>query len=185
MDYNNVYCIKDVIDGNPCRLVLGKNGQNPLIVIGLNPSIADNNKSDATMRKILGFMTKWNEDGSFYHDSFIMLNLYPLIETYSGKLKGHDFNEIIHSRNLEAISSILNKHPSADVLLCYGDAIEDVPKLKECRNSILSKLGEYPNLNLYKLGELTIKRNPRHPSRLAYKTEVGTFVNLHSKDLKK
>lgn len=182
MDYTNIYCTKDNIDGFPCRFLLGKLGKKPLIVIGLNPSIADETNPDATMRKILGFLTRWNEEGTFTHDCFIMLNLYPLIETYSGELKDHNFNNSLYTRNIETISSIMMKNPTADVLLCYGDTIEDVPKLKDYRDSILKMLTEYTHLALYRLGNLTDRQNPRHPSRLAYSTSVERFVNPFLKE---
>ena len=81
MNYNNIICKKEEIDGLSCRLFLKKEGERPLIIIGLNPSTADEHSPDATMRKIMKFIEKWDERTSYHFDSFIMLNLYPLIET--------------------------------------------------------------------------------------------------------
>ena len=52
MDYTEIECINEKIEGYECRLLLRKEGNNPLIVIGLNPSTADESTPDATMRKL-------------------------------------------------------------------------------------------------------------------------------------
>ena len=141
MDYNYIKCCKEVIDALNCRLYLKKEGERPLIVIGLNPSKADETKSDATIRKIMGFIEKWDERTSYHFDSFIMLNLYPIIETSPSLLNAnHKFNSLLHVRNMEIISKFLYKYPAAEILLCYGDSIESVKWLKSCRDEILKLL---------------------------------------------
>lgn len=177
MDYNQIECDTQGIPG--CRFVLKKKGHNPLIVLGLNPSTADETKPDATMRKIMGFISRWNESGIHDFDSFIMVNLYPLRETFPRKLKDKD--DYLHKVNLEVISSILKEYPSGSVLLCYGDSIELVKWMKDCRDDIFKLFGQYPDIKVYCLGEssdkcsLTRRRNPRHPSRLSYKNELKLF----------
>lgn len=68
MDWLNIKMI-----GNTGRLryVLSKPGKNVLFVIGVNPSTANEEKPDPTMRKVIGFA----EVNGF--DGFVMLNLYP------------------------------------------------------------------------------------------------------------
>lgn len=184
MEYTNIIC--DTQNISECRFLLKKEGYKPLIVVGLNPSKADEYKPDATMRKIMGFISKWKERGSQDFDSFIMLNLYPLRETFPRRLKDKD--DYLHKMNLEVISSILKEHPSGSVLLCYGDSIELVKWLKDCRDDVFKLLGQYPDLKVCCLGEfqdclgestdkcnLTRRKNPRHPSRLSYKNELTPF----------
>lgn len=182
MDYTEIECINEKIEGYECRLLLRKEGHNPLIVIGLNPSTADESTPDATMRKIMGFISTWNKSGIRDYDSFIMLNLYPQRETSPRELnkKSPDINEIIHCRNVEMISSVLSNYPKADLLLCYGDSIEIIPWMKKCRDAVLKLLTQYPEVSLHCLGCLTSKKNPRHPCRLAYKTELMPFLNSFS-----
>ena len=67
MKYENV---KMVGDNDKARYVLRKDGERPLIVVGLNPSTANEAKADATMARVMGIA----ERNGF--DSFIMLNLY-------------------------------------------------------------------------------------------------------------
>lgn len=179
MDYTDIVCINEKMEGYECRLLLRKEGNNPLIVIGLNPSTADESTPDATMRKIIGFISTWNKSDDVHYDSFIMLNLYPQRETSPRELnkKSQAINEIIHNRNLEMISTVLGNYPKADLLLCYGDSIEIIHWMKKCRDEILKLLAQYPEVSLYCLGELTSQKNPRHPCRLAYKTPLIPFKN--------
>lgn len=182
MNYTNIKCINEKIEGYECRLLLRKEGCNPLIVIGLNPSTADESTPDATMRKIMGFITNWNKSGDWNYDSFIMLNLYPQRETSPRELnkKSPAINEVIHNRNMEMISTVLDNYPKVNLLLCYGDSIEIIPWMKKCRDEILKLLTQYPEVTIHCLGALTSKKNPRHPCRLAYKTELNLFQNPFS-----
>lgn len=177
MEYDNIECISGNIEGSKCRFILSKYGKNPLIVIGLNPSKADEMSSDATIRKIMGFIDTWQGDDTHDYDSFIMLNLYPVRETSPIELSKQLMNESIHKLNLKKIASVLSEYPSGDVLLCYGDSIEIVSWIKCCRDEILKLIATYPCLKLFSLGQLTIEGNPRHPSRLAYKTKLKCFNN--------
>lgn len=179
MEYNQITCDTQGIP--ECRFVLNKKGNKPLIVLGLNPSTADESKPDATIRKIMGFISKWNESKTHNFDSFTMINLYPIIETSPIKLpKTIDIN--LHKRNLEIISSILDEYPSCNILLCYGDSIESVKWLKECRDDIFRLFRQYPEIQLYCLGDLTRLKNPRHPSRLSYNTKLTPF-EIHGSNL--
>ena len=68
MKYENV---RMTGDNDKVRYVLRKDGDRPLVVVGLNPSTANEAKADATMTRVMGIA----ERNGF--DSFIMLNLYP------------------------------------------------------------------------------------------------------------
>lgn len=178
MEYKDVKCLAEVVNGSNCRFFLKKEGDRPLIVIGLNPSTADKTNSDATMRKIIGFINNWNERSSFNFDGFIMLNLYPLRETSPEVLnKRHKFNPVLHARNMEVISMILASHPNAEILLCYGDSIESVRWLKDCRDDILKLIARQEGCSLFTLGDLTNMKNPRHPCRLPYTTDLKRYSN--------
>ena len=62
------------------RYTLGKAGANPLVVIGLNPSTATQEKADTTVAKAEKVALQQGYDG------FIMLNLYPIRATDYRKL---------------------------------------------------------------------------------------------------
>ena len=173
MEYTDIVC--DTQNIPECRFILKNKGTKPLIVLGLNPSTADESESDATIRKIIGFISRWNEAKTKDFDSFIMVNLYPLRETSPVKLLQKTKDENIHKRNLEILSSLLDENPFGHILLCYGDSVELVKWLKKCRDDIFTLLNQYPCLHLYRLGNLTHLGNPRHPSRLSYNTELTPF----------
>lgn len=52
----------------------------PVVFVGLNPSIADAEIDDPTIRRCIGFAKNWGST------ALIMVNLFPLIETDSKKL---------------------------------------------------------------------------------------------------
>ena len=57
MEYTAITCFPPYNDN--VRFVLKKEGYNPLIILGLNPSTANEVKSDKTIDKIRGFIDRW------------------------------------------------------------------------------------------------------------------------------
>ena len=93
------------------RYLLGTKGVRPLIVMGINPSTADAEKPDPTIRKVMGFA----EINGF--DSFVMINVYPQRATIPKELhKKPDKN--IMQENAERIKDILIKHLNWEILFC-------------------------------------------------------------------
>lgn len=72
---NYRYCLEGCASGKEKAL-------NPLIIIALNPSTADEKLPDDTMKRVVPYM----EINGF--DGFVMLNLYPLRSTNPKVLKG-------------------------------------------------------------------------------------------------
>ena len=67
------YQIKQMIgDEKTHRYVLASRCTKPLVVIGVNPSTANEKYPDPTVRKVIGFAKLNNYDG------FVVLNLQPL-----------------------------------------------------------------------------------------------------------
>ena len=93
------------------RYVLGTKGNNPLIVIGINPSIANEETSDNTISRVMGYAQR------FGYDSFIMVNIYPLRATNFNKLP-QEFNKQVHKQNLMEIN---NKKRICD-FMCLGNS---------------------------------------------------------------
>lgn len=56
---------------NSARYILGERGENPLVCIGVNPSTAEPDKLDPTLRSVKAWAKRLGFDG------WIMLNLYP------------------------------------------------------------------------------------------------------------
>jgi hypothetical protein len=144
--------------------------------LGLNPSTADEIKGDLTIAKVMGFAKRAKNDG------FIMINLYPLKATDSGKLP-QELNVEHHKANLEAIDTTLNDYQEIDVLVAFGGSGMIRPYLKDCLKDIVALIGKR-KVNWYKIGSLTQYGHPRHPSRAKYEDLTPFDVEEYLKKLK-
>jgi len=152
---------------NSLRFVLGSKGLKPLIVIGLNPSTADESKPDMTISKIIGFATRHNFDG------FIMLNLYPQRATCPDDLDSN-INVKIHKENITAIIECLKDLKEINILAAWGEPIKKRDYLKQCISDIYNSLSHF-SINWLQIGEMTASGHPRHPSRAAYEFGLITM----------
>lgn len=155
---------------NTLRFALGNKGNSPLLILGLNPSTADKNTSDATMTRVKEYV-KRNE-----YDGFFMLNLYPQRATYPNDLD-FELNDSFHGQNLEAIKDLLIAHKPTAVLAAWGENIKVREYLKQCLIDILAILEEQ-KLNWFRIGSLLQSGHPRHPSR-------GEYFDFESFDVHK
>ena len=163
------YKITQMVGDESCRYVLANGGQKPLVVIGVNPSTANESKSDHTMRKVMGFAERNGYDG------FVMLNLYPQRSTDFSGVHG-ERNEELHQKNLEAIRSFFETHNQLDVLAAWGENIGKRSYLKDCLRDIVSVLQEGERrVTWMQIGALTNTGHPRHPSCPGYNCGLGTF----------
>ena len=134
------------------RYVLGTKGKKPLIVIGINPSIANEETSDNTISRVMGYAQR------FGYDSFIMVNIYPLRATHFNKLP-QEFNKQVHEQNLMEINKAI-KNASA-ILCAWGTHICDREYFKICYKDIF-KIISANNIPTYCLGK-TKNGHPLHP----------------------
>jgi serine/threonine protein phosphatase 1 len=163
-------------EDNSLRYVLGTKGNNPLVVLGLNPSTADDKKSDPTVTKVMGFAERAKNDG------FMMINLYPLRATDPGNLP-KEFNSEHHKANLEAIDTALTDYPEIDVLVAFGGNGIIRSYLKDCLKDIIAIIGKR-KVNWYKIGSLTQSGHPKHPSRAKYEDLTPFDIEEYIKKLK-
>ncbi len=156
---------------NSARFVLGyDNSTTPLIVIGVNPSTANDKLPDATIRRVLGYMRRKELDG------FIMLNVYPQRATNPDYLS-KECDNFLHKQNLEYIENVFQTHPNSIFLVAFGDTILKREYLKQCFADIAKTILKY-NPQWKQIGNLTAKGNPRHPSR-------GSYQDLNDFDISK
>ena len=132
-------------DGNQCLL------------IGLNPSFADEEKSDHTITVEIEFCRRWG------FDSFIKLNLFDWISTDPEKLAIIENPEGDPSNILE-IGRRAGR--AGKIVACWGDG-----GLLNHRASYVRAVLEEHRAKLFCLG-LTKKGQPRHTSRLSYETQL-------------
>jgi hypothetical protein len=99
-------------------------------------------------------------------DSFIMLNIYPLRATDPKKLP-ELLNAEEHIRNMEVILEVIKD--GSTIWAAWGDLIYSRSYLIGFRNTIYEVIQENKkDIHWVKMGELTMKGNPRHPLYLKY-----------------
>lgn len=155
-------------DKTTYRYILASKCTKPLVVIGVNPSTANEEAPDRTIRKVMGFVQNSNEEGIGKYDGFVMLNLYAQRSTL---FKGVDTekNEVLHQGNLQAIRAHFEGHDELDVLVAFGNLVMQRPFLLDCFCDIVSVLEEKGRkIHWKQIGELTKKYNPRHPLYAPY-----------------
>ena len=142
------------------RFVLEQPGKKMLLVVGLNPSTADETHPDPTTHKVMGFA----EGGGY--DGFAMLNLSSERATDKWSLSA-TLDEPMHRKNLDVAADLLQRYPAADILVAFGNDISAKPYLKQCFLDLYDVLrtsrGQW-----FQIGKLTVKGNPRHPLYARY-----------------
>lgn len=146
------------------RFTLEQSGEKVLLVIGLNPSTANELTPDRTVSKVSKYAPKSGYDG------FVMLNLSAERATKPGMMRSVVDAEM-RKRNLEEIRKIANRYVAADVLVAFGNGIGCRDYLKDAFRDIYQILGDARSW--LKIGALTAWGNPRHP--LYCKWELTSF----------
>lgn len=127
---------------------------NYVLFIGLNPSIANANKDDLTIKKCKGFVKRWN------HGGFYMANLSSYIST--------DPNSVIDDLRDENICYIKDAIKKCSIVIpMWGDNINTL-NLNSVKNKIIPLL---KNKKVKCFG-VTKNGNPKHISRLGYDTKL-------------
>ncbi len=149
------------------RYALIKEGENPVIVIGFNPSTADEKSPDRTMQSVIRIASHNNYDG------FVMLNVYPMRSTSPDLLPGIP-DETLHQKNIEILNHILEKYPSADVLVAWGNLVYKRKYMQEFAAEIYDILRKTDRnilcIDILKSGM------PKHPLYASSKSKLKEFV---------
>lgn len=154
---------------NSDRYALGVTGDNPLLVLGLNPSSADDSTPNPTVKRIMGIAARAGNDG------FILINLYPHRSTYPTGIH-RNLNLKKHRQNIHEIDSLLSdlNLPEVDILLGFGNHIDSRKFMSRCFKDIVNVLNKY-NPNWYKTGAITKAGHPRHPLYVSYSEGLSVF----------
>jgi hypothetical protein len=171
-------CLRTPLDNNEnnrepgYRYLLQKEGDNPLIIIGCNPSTANEGESDPTMIKVSQFCQRRG------HGGYIMLNLYPQIAPHVEDLLP-DIDLHIHDVNKEIIERTIKENNRSDILLSFGGIIRQINYLY---NPCLLSLNYIINNNNYinRLKRLSLNGNIfRNPLHFGY---AGITSNVIAED---
>ena len=149
------------------RYILGTRGKNPLICIGINPSTAEPDNLDNTLKSVERIAL-----GNGF-DSFIMFNVYAQRATSPDDME-KVYNPLLHKENLEAFRYVLSisEHPA--IWAAWGAIIEKRKYLPECVRDMVAAGQEF-GATWHCAGAITKKGHPHHPLYLRKDEKVKPF----------
>ena len=149
------------------RYILGTRGKNPLICIGMNPSTAEPDNLDNTLKSVERIAL-----GNGF-DSFIMFNVYAQRATSPDDME-KVCNATLHKENLEAFRYVLSISENPTVWAAWGAIIEKRKYLPDCVKDMLTVGAEF-GANWVCAGAITKKGHPHHPLYLRKDEKIKPF----------
>ena len=153
------------------RYILGTRGTNPLICIGINPSTAQPDDLDNTLKSVQRIAL-----GNGY-DSFLMFNVYAQRATDPDAME-KVCNPLLHRENMEAFRYVLSLSDSPAIWAAWGAVIEKRGYLKDCLRDMLD-IGRKYGAQWYCAGAITKKGHPHHPLYLRKDEKLRPFDVEH------
>ena len=149
------------------RYILGTRGKNPLICIGINPSTAQPDDLDNTLKSVERIAL-----GNGF-DSFIMFNVYAQRATDPDAME-KTYNPLLHKENLEAFRYVLSISKTPAVWAAWGTIIEKRDYLPDCVRDMVAA-GQAYGANWYCAGKVSKKGHPHHPLYLRKDEKLKDF----------
>ncbi len=152
------------------RYILGTRGENPLICIGVNPSTAEPDHLDNTLKSVQRIAA-----GNGF-DSFIMFNVYAQRATRPDDMD-RTMNAELHTANMAAFRYILShvgEGVRPAVWAAWGAVIEKRPYLPACVRDMVA-VGEDYGARWLRAGKCSVKGHPHHPLYLRKDEPVCDF----------
>lgn len=130
----------------------------PCVFIMLNPSTADGKADDATIRKCVGFASRWE------YEKLIVINLFAYRATKPAELlRLYDVDNPVGDRNQAEVERAI--HRAGRIVCAWGSHGRHL----EQDRTMLGWLDKAGVERLYALG-YDAKGNPRHPLMVPYAT---------------
>ena len=149
------------------RYILGTRGQKPLICIGINPSTAQPDDLDNTLKSVQRIAL-----GNGY-DSFLMFNVYAQRATDPDAME-RVCNPMLHKENMAAFRYVLSLSKAPAVWAAWGAVIEKRGYLSKCVRDMLA-IGKKYGAQWYCAGAVTKKGHPHHPLYLRKDEKLRPF----------
>ena len=149
------------------RYILGTRGKNPLICIGINPSTAEPDNLDNTLKSVERIAL-----GNGF-DSFIMFNVYAQRATDPNSME-KVCNLQLHKENLEAFRYVLSISDKPAVWAAWGAIIEKRDYLADCVRDMV-QVGQEYGASWDCAGAITKKGHPHHPLYLRKDEKLKPF----------
>lgn len=138
------------------RYILGTQGAHPLIAIGINPSTAEPDNLDNTLKSVSRIAA-----GNGF-DSFIMFNVYAQRATRPDDMD-RELNESLHAENMRAFRWVLeHSGERPTVWAAWGAIVEKRAYLKRCLADMVRE-GDLYGARWCKAGAVSVKGHPHHP----------------------
>ena len=156
------------------RYILGTRGKNPLVCIGINPSTAEPDNLDNTLKSVERIA---HHNG---YDSFIMFNVYPQRATDPDHMD-KELNASMHEENMKAFEYIMSSYGEGHkpaVWAAWGTIIEKRPYLKDCVRDMIIR-GERYGAEWYTAGARSKQKgHPHHPLYLKKDSQTELFRDI-------
>ena len=152
------------------RYLLGTRGENPLICIGINPSTAEPDNLDNTLKSVQRIALA---NG---HDSFLMFNVYAQRATDPDHME-EACNADLHTQNMIAFEYVLShcgQGVRPAVWAAWGTIIEKRPYLADCLRDMIA-LGQQYGAEWWSVGKISVKGHPHHPLYLPKNAQKERF----------
>ena len=149
------------------RYILGTRGDRPLVCIGVNPSTAEPDRLDPTLKSVERVA---RNNG---YDSFLMFTVYAQRATRPDDME-RTCSEELHRANMEAFDYILSLSDAPAVWAAWGSIIERRGYLKDCLSDMIA-IGERRGASWYTAGKRSVKGHPHHPLYLRADSPLEPF----------
>lgn len=149
------------------RYILGTRGKNPLICIGINPSTAEPDNLDNTLKSV----ERIAHGNGF--DSFIMFNVYAQRATNPDDME-KECNAQLHEENMKAFRHVLAIAERPTVWAAWGTIIEKRDYLPACVMDMV-QIGQECNARWVCVGAISKKGHPHHPLYLRKDEKIKDF----------
>ena len=162
----DIYCESD---DEEKRFLLGNEGRKKLFVVGLNPSTANQCRSDKTIDSVKAVLKLKGKE----FDGFVMTNLYPLRCPKPDKLPENP-DRALMSRNIKRVFDYAKKEDSLLFWAAWGDDIEKRHYFADALEEFIKRASE--NVQWKHFGPLTNNGHPRHASLRGSTIHYGDAV---------
>ena len=150
------------------RYILGTRGDKPLITIGINPSTAEPDRLDNTLKSV----ERIARGNGF--DSFTMFNVYAQRATDPNDMD-RELNCRLHAENMRAFRYVLAHGGELPAIwAAWGAIVEKRPYLKECLTDMVA-IGNEFGASWYMAGKRSVKGHPHHPLYLKKDSPLEAF----------
>ena len=150
------------------RYILGTRGERPLICVGINPSTAEPDNLDNTLKSVERIAL---HNG---YDSFIMFNVYAQRATRPKDMEPQ-CNAALHAENMKAFDYILSLSPAPAIWAAWGAIIEERAYLADCVRDMIA-IGQQHNALWFTAGARSKKKgHPHHPLYLRKDSLLDAF----------